>query len=80
MHVGVGVNLCVWARPGWPGYMTDSWPEKVSQSGPGLHCEVQTNTEITWGQVGPGQLELGQVGPGQVELGQLGPHLQAGDS
>ena len=34
MHVGVGVNVRVWARPGWPGYMTDSWPEKVSQSGP----------------------------------------------
>ena len=41
MHVGVGVNKgvgvvggVVWARPGWPGYMTDSWPEKVSQSSP----------------------------------------------
>ena len=32
MHVGMGVNVRVWARPVWPGYMTDSWPEEVSQS------------------------------------------------
>ena len=36
MYVVVGVNARVWARPGWPGCMNDSWPEKVSQSGPAL--------------------------------------------
>ena len=40
-HVGVGVNVRVWAKPGWPGYMTDSWPENVSQSGPGLTLGVR---------------------------------------
>ena len=47
MHVGVGVNVRVWARPGWPGYMTDSWPEKVSQSGP---AGLWTEAHCRWGR------------------------------
>ena len=49
MHVGVGVNEHVWARPGWPGYMTDSCEsirdmhKKALDDGEGRMCIIQVS-------------------------------------
>ena len=62
MHIGVDVNMHVWARPGWPGYMTDSWPEKVSQSGPGGRATILSSEGHWFDSPGlPVEVSVGKI-------------------